>query len=138
MARVTVEDCVEKVSNRFELVILSSQRARQIAAGAPITISRDNDRNPVVALREIAQETVSTEDLRDAVVMSNRRVASLEPQEEELSELLAQETAAFERIAIEAANFGDESNAEGDADEGTDGEEADDADFSEEADSDKL
>ena len=68
MARVTVEDCVEKVSNRFELVLLASQRARAISAGAPETLDRDNDKNPVVALREIAGETVILEELREAMV----------------------------------------------------------------------
>ena len=57
MARVTVEDCIERVSNRFDLVMLASQRAREVSAGAPITVERDNDKNPVIALREIADET---------------------------------------------------------------------------------
>ena len=64
MARVTVEDCVDKVPNRFELVLLAAHRAREIAAGSPITVERDNDKNPVVALREIAEETQSAEALR--------------------------------------------------------------------------
>ena len=63
MARVTVEDCVEKVPNRFELVMLAAQRSRDISAGAEITVDRDNDKNPVVALREIADETVDREKL---------------------------------------------------------------------------
>jgi DNA-directed RNA polymerase subunit omega len=62
MARVTVEDCVDKVENRFELVLLASHRARMIASGAPLTIDRDNDKNPVIALREIADQTVAPED----------------------------------------------------------------------------
>ena len=68
MARVTIEDCVDKVDSRFELVLLAGNRAREISAGAPVTVDRDNDKNPVVALREIADETVSVDDLRDAVV----------------------------------------------------------------------
>jgi DNA-directed RNA polymerase omega subunit len=64
MARVTVEDCIDKVENRFDLVLLASHRARTISSGAPITIDRDNDKNPVVALREIAETTVSPDDLR--------------------------------------------------------------------------
>jgi DNA-directed RNA polymerase subunit omega len=60
MARVTVEDCIDKVENRFELVLLASHRARMISSGAPLTVDRDNDKNPVVALREIADETVAT------------------------------------------------------------------------------
>jgi DNA-directed RNA polymerase subunit omega len=70
MARVTVEDCVDKVSNRFELVLLAAHRARAVSSGAPITIERDNDKNPVVALREIADETVSPEDLKEDLIHS--------------------------------------------------------------------
>ncbi|MFD2235959.1 DNA-directed RNA polymerase subunit omega [Aureimonas populi] len=70
MARVTVEDCVDKVENRFELVLLASHRARQIAQGQPITIDRDNDKNPVVALREIADETLSPGDLKEDLIHS--------------------------------------------------------------------
>ena len=72
MARVTVEDCVDKVPNRFELVLLSSHRAREIAAGSPITIDRDNDKNPVVALREIADETQSADALRERMIESHQ------------------------------------------------------------------
>jgi DNA-directed RNA polymerase subunit omega len=68
MARVTVEDCIDKLPNRFELVLLSAHRARMVAQGAPITVDRDNDKNPVVALREIADETVDTEDLREEYI----------------------------------------------------------------------
>ncbi len=74
MARVTVEDCVDKVSNRFDLVLLAAQRARQISGGAELTIDRDRDKNPVVALREIAEETVRPDDLLDAVVTSMQKV----------------------------------------------------------------
>ena len=66
MARVTVEDCVDKVPNRFELVMLAAHRARSLASGAPISIDRDNDKNPVVALREIAEETLTADALRAA------------------------------------------------------------------------
>ena len=72
MARVTVEDCVDKVPNRFELVILAAHRAREVAAGAPITVDRDNDKNPVVALREIADETQGADDLRQRLNESMR------------------------------------------------------------------
>ena len=68
MARVTVEDCIDKLPNRFELVLLSSHRARMVSQGAPITIERDNDKNPVVALREIADETISSDDLREEFI----------------------------------------------------------------------
>lgn len=74
MARVTVEDCVEKIPNRFDLVLVAAQRARQISGGAELTIDRDRDKNPVVALREIAEETVAPEDLQDAIVTGLQRV----------------------------------------------------------------
>ncbi|HEY1605349.1 MAG TPA: DNA-directed RNA polymerase subunit omega [Allosphingosinicella sp.] len=74
MARVTVEDCVDKISNRFDLVLLSAQRARQISGGADLTIDRDRDKNPVVALREIAEETVKPRHLEESLVGSLQRV----------------------------------------------------------------
>ena len=85
MARVTVEDCVVKVPNRFELVMLAAQRARNISAGARLTINRDNDKNPVVALREIADETVSLEALGDGLVQSLQRYVEMDdPKVDEL------------------------------------------------------
>lgn len=74
MARVTVEDCVDKVSNRFDLVLLAAQRARQISSGAELTLDRDRDKNPVVALREIAEETVTPAELQEALVGSLQRL----------------------------------------------------------------
>ena len=74
MARVTVEDCVDKIPNRFDLVLLAAQRARQVSGGAELTIDRDRDKNPVVALREIAEETVRPRDLQESVVQSLQRV----------------------------------------------------------------
>jgi len=74
MARVTVEDCVDKISNRFDLVLLAAQRARQISGGAELTLDRDRDKNPVVALREIAEETVLPAELLEAVVSNLQRV----------------------------------------------------------------
>ena len=74
MARVTVEDCVDKIPNRFDLVLLASQRARQISGGAELTIDRDRDKNPVVALREIADQTVLPEELRETAVVNLQRV----------------------------------------------------------------
>ena len=74
MARVTVEDCVDKISNRFDLVLMAAQRARQISGGAELTIDRDRDKNPVVALREIAEETVMPDDLHEAVISSLQKV----------------------------------------------------------------
>src|SRR6184192_1400270 len=68
MARVTVEDCILKIPNRFELVLLAAQRARDVASGAPITLERDNDKNPVVALREIADETIGLEQVKNSLI----------------------------------------------------------------------
>src|SRR5690606_37172204 len=87
MARVTVEDCILQVPNRFELVLCSAQRAREISAGAPLTLDRDNDKNPVVALREIAERTVSPADLDEALISGLQRYVEVdEPEEEDLSE----------------------------------------------------
>ncbi|ARN85410.1 DNA-directed RNA polymerase subunit omega [Candidatus Nucleicultrix amoebiphila] len=94
MARVTVEDCIEKVQNRFELVVLAAFRTRQISAGAPLTIERDKDKNPVISLREIAEETIKVPDLRDGVMSGFRRVVEVEPEEEQLVDLLEQEIAS--------------------------------------------
>ena len=74
MARVTVEDCVDKIPNRFDLVLLASQRARQISGGAELTIDRDRDKNPVVALREIAEETVVPSELMEALIGNMQKV----------------------------------------------------------------
>ena len=74
MARVTVEDCIDKVSNRFDLVLVAAQRARQISGGADLTLDRDRDKNPVVALREIAEETVRPDELLDATITNLQRV----------------------------------------------------------------
>ena len=82
MARVTVEDCVLKVPNRFELVLLAAQRAREIASGAPLTLDRDDDKNPVVALREIADETVGLEHLRGSVVRGMQKHVEIDEPEE--------------------------------------------------------
>lgn len=90
MARVTVEDCVDKVINRFDLVLVSAQRARQISSGAPLLVERDNDKNAVVALREIAEEKVFPNELRESVVQGLRTVVeSDEPEEVDMSILLA-------------------------------------------------
>ena len=78
MARVTVEDCIEKVENRFDLVLLASHRSRMISSGAPLTIDRDNDKNPVVALREIAEETVSADDLREDLIHSMQKYVDVD------------------------------------------------------------
>ena len=88
MARVTVEDCVLKISNRFELVMLAAQRARNISAGAAITIDKNNDKNHVVALREIADETVQLEELEEALVMGLQRFVETDDPEEDQVDLL--------------------------------------------------
>ncbi len=91
MARVTVEDCVDKVPNRFELVMLAAHRAREIAAGSPISIDRDNDKNPVVALREIAEETQSADDLRERMIESHQTQIEVdEPEEDAMALLMGQ------------------------------------------------
>lgn len=84
MARVTVEDCVDKVPNRFELVLLAGHRARNISTGAEITIDRDNDKNPVVALREIADETISPEDLKEDLIHSLQKHVEVDEPEENI------------------------------------------------------
>ncbi|WP_371039056.1 MULTISPECIES: DNA-directed RNA polymerase subunit omega [unclassified Rhodosalinus] len=89
MARVTVEDCVDKVPNRFELVMLAAHRAREISAGAPLSVERDNDKNPVVALREIADETQSADALRERLIESNQTQIEVdEPEEDSMSLLM--------------------------------------------------
>ena len=87
MARVTVEDCVEKVPNRFSLVLLAAHRARAISTGSPLMIDRDNDKNPVVALREIAEDAVEAEGLRESLVVSLQRVDERTEAEEEAETL---------------------------------------------------
>ncbi|MGR3640561.1 DNA-directed RNA polymerase subunit omega [Alterinioella nitratireducens] len=88
MARVTVEDCVDKVPNRFELVMLAAHRAREISAGSPLTVDRDNDKNPVVSLREIAEETQQADDLRERLIESNQTQIEVDEPEEDAMALL--------------------------------------------------
>jgi DNA-directed RNA polymerase subunit omega len=88
MARVTVEDCVDKVPNRFELVMLAAHRARALAAGSPLTIARDNDKNPVVALREIADETMTADRLREQAIESFQRQIEVDEPEDDVMTLL--------------------------------------------------
>lgn len=89
MARVTVEDCIDKVDNRFELVLLAAHRARMISSGSQITIDRDNDKNPVVALREIADETVSPEDLKEDLIHSLQKYTEVDEPEPESAPMIA-------------------------------------------------
>jgi DNA-directed RNA polymerase subunit omega len=88
MARVTAEDCVLKVPNRFELVMMASQRAREIGGGMQLTVDRDNDKNPVVALREIAEETVVLDELKESLVRGHQKVIASDDHEEEIIDLM--------------------------------------------------
>ncbi|MGH2341782.1 DNA-directed RNA polymerase subunit omega [Segnochrobactraceae bacterium EtOH-i3] len=109
MARVTVEDCIDKVDNRFELVLLASHRARMISSGSPITVDRDNDKNPVVALREIADETISPEDLKEDLIHSLQKYVEVDEPEPEAVPLIASsggdsiddDSVAFDRLSEE-------------------------------------
>ena len=100
MARVTVEDCVDKISNRFDLVLLAAQRARQISGGADLTIDRDRDKNPVVALREIADETVRPRQLEESLVGSLQRV---QIDDEEAPDEIGSLSASAEALRLTAA-----------------------------------
>ncbi len=88
MARVTVEDCIDKVDNRFDLVLLASHRARMVSSGAQITIDRDNDKNPVVALREIAEQTISPGDLKEDLIHSLQKYVEVDEPEPEAMPLI--------------------------------------------------
>ncbi len=111
MARVTVEDCILKIPNRFELVLLAAQRARDVASGAPITLERDNDKNPVVALREIADETIGLEQVKNSLIKGMQKHVEIdEPEEDKELDVETQATwpvdqppAEGEEIAEEAA-----------------------------------
>ena len=114
MARVTVEDCVVKVPNRFELVLLAAQRAREISSGAPLSIDRDDDKNPVVALREIADETVALDHLKSSVVRGMQKHVEIDEPEE--SHELELDTALFGIGAPAGALMDEELDTEVDAD----------------------
>jgi len=102
MARVTVEDCVLKVPNRFELVLLAGQRARDISGGARLTLDRDNDKNPVVALREIAEDGVSLDLLLNALIQGlQKHVEVDEPEDDEMEGFATERDLAFEAVANE-------------------------------------
>ena len=94
MARVTVEDCIDKVENRFELVLLAGHRARLISSGSPLTIDRDRDKNPVVALREIADETIAPDDLKEQLIHSLQKYVEVDEPEPETVPLLGNTAAA--------------------------------------------
>ena len=108
MARVTVEDCIDKVENRFDLVLLAAHRARTISSGSPITVDRDNDKNPVVALREIAEETVAPDDLKEDLIHSLQKYVEVDEPEQDVPLLsgndddVAEDNAiAFDRMSEE-------------------------------------
>jgi DNA-directed RNA polymerase subunit omega len=103
MARVTVEDCVVKIPNRFDLVMVAAQRAREIASGASITLDRDNDKNPVVALREIADETINLDGLRESLVKGLQRQVEVDEPEDEVLEVMADEQALAQAMMAGAA-----------------------------------
>lgn len=86
MARVTVEDCVQKVPNRFKLVMVSAQRARRIGTGAPLTVDRDNDKNPVISLREVAESRICVEDIKEDLIRSHQRVFAVEEEKKDVME----------------------------------------------------
>jgi len=129
MARVTVEDCVLRIPNRFDLVMLAAQRARQISSGAPLTVERDNDKNPVVALREIADETIQVEYLAESLIQSMQKHVEVDEPEEELTEFDVPRFAAEAEQALRAglaasaaeeaeeAALGDEETEEAEASE---------------------
>jgi len=96
MARVTVEDCIDKVENRFDLVLLASHRARMVSSGAQITIARDNDKNPVVALREIADETISPGDLKEDLIHTLQKYVEVDEPEMDTVPLIGSEGASVD------------------------------------------
>lgn len=88
MARVTVEDCIEKLENRFELVMVAAQRARKIGSGALLTVERDNDKNPVIALREIAEGTVDVKALKEDIVLGKQRIIAIDEDDEDVIDMM--------------------------------------------------
>lgn len=121
MARVTVEDCVELVPNRFELVMVAAQRARDIHGGQEPRVDRDNDKNPVVALREIAEEKIIIDDLKESLIRGHQRPPEIDEPEDEIVELMAGETGYQGPASPEGLDFGDGMSMDGDdEDEGDD------------------
>ena len=113
MARVTVEDCVDKIPNRFDLVLMAAQRARQISGGAELTLDRDRDKNPVVALREIAEENITPDHLREGVITSMQKV---QIDDEEAPDELGSLAASAEALRLTAAAPPRNQNVGGDYD----------------------
>lgn len=113
MARVTVEDCIDKIPNRYELLMVAAQRAKDLSSGAPMTVAKDNDKNPVIALREIADGTVNIEELQRSLVMGLQKYVEVEEPEEEELEILAAEKELselddqFSGVTLDTADMGD-------------------------------
>ena len=122
MARVTVEDCVIRLPNRFELVLIAAQRARDLAGGAEPTVERENDKNPVIALREIADESVDVEELRQSLVSGLQKHVKVDEPEDESMEMLAAARQEWAGIVGEAE--GDKATEPGEAPSGADAVEA--------------
>lgn len=141
MARVTVEDCVEKVPNRYELLMIAAQRAKDISAGAAVAVERDNDKNPVIALREIAEGKVNINELQKSLVVGLQKYVEVEEPEEEELEIIAAEKelsdmdSQFDNLMIEAdvADSMQIQDEESDLDLDMDAD-ADDADFDDDLD----
>jgi len=130
MARVTVEDCIVNIPNRFELVLIAARRAREIAAGASLTVARDNDKNPVVALREISEETISLTALRESIIKGMQRNVFIDDTESDLDEELkgimqAEQGWQTPSKVEEGMNISDEEELDEGDDESSDDEEDD-------------
>ncbi|HXA71248.1 MAG TPA: DNA-directed RNA polymerase subunit omega [Stellaceae bacterium] len=108
MARVTVEDCILKIPNRFELVLIAAQRARDVASGAPITLERDNDKNPVVALREIADETIGLEQVKNSLIKGMQKHVEVDEPEEDKDLDVETQTWPVDQPPAEAEDLADE------------------------------
>ena len=121
MARVTVEDCVTRVPNRFDLVLLGARRARDISAGAPLSVERDNDKNPVVALREIADGTVATEQLGEEIIRAFQKHVEVDEPEAEMMELSATAEDLSQLAGESVKSKPDEDDEELDEEGGEDG-----------------
>lgn len=121
MARVTVEDCVDKVENRFELVLLASHRARLISSGAPLTIDRDRDKNPVVALREIADETISPDDLKEQLIHSLQKYVEVDEPEAGVVPMISGTTVLAPATAVDDSEVQFDQMSEEDLLRGLDG-----------------
>ena len=143
MARVTVEDCIDKIPNRYELLMVAAQRAKDISSGAPITVARDNDKNPVIALSEIAEEKVNIEELQKSLVMGLQKYVEVEePQEEEIEIMAAEKELAgldeqFSNIMLDN-EMADNMQVHGEDDDALDLDADDDADLDIDAGDDDL